>query len=169
MDILRHLYHQSYSKVMLEEVQVLRGLRNKLPSDLRATTALLDDRRASLVTIASDLDRLQDALDQQIEGKVAEARSQLLLELERLERYEREEAGLATETDRLLGPVAASSLSAVAGEFRNLVLRAEVGMFDVAWARKEAETKQVNELVQQQQQQMRELESEFSDELEEDE
>ena len=40
-----HRVRQSYSKVMLEEFQVLRGLRNKLPSELRATTSLLDEQR----------------------------------------------------------------------------------------------------------------------------
>ena len=42
-----------------------------------------------------------------------------------------------------------------------------LGIIDVAWARKQAETKKVNELIREQQERQNELENEFEDVLRE--
>ncbi len=119
------------------------------------------DHAPEVLTIASEL------LDRQIEDKVNEIRGQLASELKRLETYEKEELGLRGETDQMLGPVARASLASVANAFRDLVRRADVGIIDVAWSRKQEKTRKVNEVVQRQQTQVQELEDEFSDVLEE--
>ena len=62
-------------------------------------------------------------------------------------------------------PVAADSLSAVAAEFNDLVLKADVGIIDVAWARKQGVTDKVSTLVRELQDKTRELEIQFNDVL----
>jgi hypothetical protein len=73
---------------------------------------------------------------------------------------------LRGETDGLLGPVATQTLNTVAHEFQDLVLKADVGIIDVAWARKQGVTDKVSTVVREQQDRTRELETEFQDVLE---
>ena len=83
--------------------------------------------------------------------------------LHRSDAYGREHAALKATTNDALGPVARDSLAAVVDQFRKLVRKADVGIIDVAWARKQAESNKVNQLVQNQQTQVQELEDAFSD------
>ena len=59
------------------------------------------------------------------------------------------------------------TLAAVGRQFRDLVLKADVGIIDVAWTRKQAETDKVNDLIREQQRRSSELESEFAEFLKE--
>jgi hypothetical protein len=62
-------------------------------------------------------------------------------------------------------PVASRTLESVSQQFRDLVLRADVGIIDVAWARKQVETEKVNDLIKEQRERTQELEEEFADVL----
>jgi len=156
----------SYASVMSEEFELLASMRGSLSGDMRGLTPGIDGARAKLAALSDELNRLQSALDEQINTKVAEIRAKLALELQRLDTYAVEETALKGESDGVLGPVATESLRAVAREFKELVRKADVGIIDVAWARKQAETTRVNDLVQRQQTEVQELEVEFSDVLE---
>lgn len=155
-----------YREVLVEEADILRSMRSRLPASLASIPARMDGQRAAADQMRTELQRLQRGLDEQIESKVAEVREQIDTEQRRLGEYEQEYAVLRTETDTMLGPVATETLHTVADEFKQLVLRADVGIIDVAWARKQGITDKVGELVQEQQEKTRELELEFSDVLE---
>ena len=97
--------------------------------------------------------------------RVDEIRKEIAVEVNRLAQYEVEHGQLTGETDDLLGPVASRTLESVSQQFRDLVLRADVGIIDVAWARKQVETEKVNELIKEQRERTQELEEEFADVL----
>jgi chromosome segregation ATPase len=158
---------QQYSELLLQETQVLRSMRDRVPGDLQGLTARIDQQRQSLASVDQDLQSLQGTLEQQVGKKVDEIRAVLAMEAERIQKYESEHGELAVTTGQILGPVAARTLNEVGKQFKDLVLQADVGIIDVAWARKQAETKKVNDLIKEQQDRTLELESEFADVLEE--
>jgi hypothetical protein len=162
------LVREAYSEAMREEVSLLAGYRSRAPTDVQAVAMRMDQQRQALMQIHSDLQRLQTELDQQIDARIAELRQLIRDEGGRLQASRTDYDGLRTETDHSLGPVASRALVEVAEEFKGLVLKADVGVIDVAWARKQFVTKQVGELVQEQQQRIRELETEFADVLTEE-
>jgi ribosome biogenesis protein Tsr3 len=98
-----------------------------------------------------------------VKDRVDEVRAVVRAEDAKLREYERETALLRTETDAMLGPVASAALRAVSQEFNELVLKADVGIIDVAWARKQQVTDRVAKVVREQQDRTRELETEFQD------
>jgi tetratricopeptide (TPR) repeat protein len=157
---------KAYTDALGEEALVLRSMRARLPPQLAALPARMDSERQQAQQLREELQRLQQGLDDQIEGKVAEVRDQIEAERGRLSQYEAEYGQLRGETDGMLGPVATQTLNTVAEEFKGLVLKADVGIIDVAWARKQGVTTKISELVQEQQEHTRELELEFSDVLE---
>jgi tetratricopeptide (TPR) repeat protein len=151
--------------VIGEEVSILRERRANAPSELQGLFARIEQQRQSLRQIGGDLSRLQASLDAQVKERVDEIRKEIAVEVNRLAQYQVEHGTLTGETDSLLGPVASRTLDSVSQQFRDLVLRADVGIIDVAWARKQAETDKVNTLIKEQRERTQELEEEFADVL----
>jgi tetratricopeptide (TPR) repeat protein len=152
-------------EVLRQTVTLLSSRRSSSPGELQGLFARLDQQRATLERIGGELDRLQTSLDAQVRERVDEIRKGIAVEVARLDGYETEHAGLDQESNMLLGPVANRTLDTVSQQFDSLVLRADVGIIDVAWARKQGETEKVNNLVKEQRERTQELEDEFADVL----
>lgn len=151
-----------------EQAQLLGSSRSRLPSDLRGVAARLDQQRTALRGVETNLGRLQARLEQDVDARVDEVRRRVLAELRALENHRREYLALATDAEQLLGPIAEQTVESVGSEFGSLVRKADVGILDVAWARKRARSEQVTELVQELQRRSSELESELADVLEDE-
>ena len=159
---------EAYAVIIDREVAQLKSIRKKLPAEFSASIRQMDGVRGDLATINSDLGVLQRALDRQISSKIATIRERLKLETEKLNRFEEEQVSLTAKTKDLLGPVAMASLKDVMDQFNDLVMKADVGIIDFAWARKEAKTRSVNAAVDKEQQDLRDLELEFSEFVEDE-
>ena len=162
------MLREAYAVAMREEAALLAGFRSRAPTDVQAVALRMDQQRQALTQIHAELERLQSELDQQVDARIAELRELIRTEGSRLEGTRSDYGVLRGETDQSLGPVASRALGEVAEDFKGLVLKADVGIIDVAWARKQFVTKEVGELVQEQQQRIRELEIEFADVLTEE-
>lgn len=160
-----HKLKEELHQVLADEVALLRSRRASAPGELAGLFARLDQQRATIEQISADLTRLQQSLDAQVSDRVDEIRREIAQEVNRLSQYEGEHASLSEETDLLLGPVASRTLDSVSQQFKSLVLRADVGIIDVAWARKQVETEKVNALIKEQRERTQELEDEFADVL----
>ena len=156
-----------FESVLQEEVGLLRGYRPRVRSDYRSVLTRIDGQRAMLERFNATLQDLQVSLDRRVEAKANEMRRAVLTEVRKLASYEREQTRLAGDTRAMLGPVAEKTLNSVGEQFKDLVLKADVGIIDVAWARKQSQTQKVNTIIQEQQQAVRELELEFADVLRE--
>ena len=66
----------------------------------------------------------------------------------------------------MVGQVAIDSMVAVERKFKDIVLRADVGVVDVAWAEKDSRTEQINVNVSQQRRALEQFDREFRDVLE---
>ncbi|MBX2810509.1 MAG: hypothetical protein KTR25_01810 [Myxococcales bacterium] len=124
------------------------------------------EQRKVLRSLEKELLVLHDKLDQTVEVRVGEIRAKILKEFRLLERLEIEHQRLSQVSDDMLSPIAARTIDKVGQRFRQLVLRADVGILDVAWARKRATTDEVTELVQELRLRSGELDSEFRGVLE---
>jgi tetratricopeptide (TPR) repeat protein len=154
---------EAYAVNIEREVAQLKTMRGKIPAEFNSSVTNIDGARGKLSSIGSDLQVLQRALDRQISSKVNTIRERLKIETEKLNRFEQEQVALAQQTKDLLGPVAMASLEGVMNEFNDLVMKADVGIIDVAWARKEEKTKRVNAAVDDEQQSLRNLAVEYSE------
>ena len=156
-----------FSAVLDEEVAMLRGYRSRVQGDYQSVFIRIDGQRSQLERFNQTLKELQAGLDRRVDGKADEIRQAVLAEVRKLTDYEQERLQLAVDTRAMLGPVAKETLNNVGAQFSDLVLKADVGIIDVAWARKRAQTEKVNNIIQEQQRAVRELELEFADALRE--
>jgi len=157
---------QAYAEVLSQEMAILSGLRAKLPAELAGLTGRIDGQRAALAQFSQELYSDQERMEGAVKARVEELLAMVEGERGRLDGYGQEHVALRGETDGLLGPVATETLTTVAHEFQDLVLKADVGIIDVAWARKQGVTDKVSTVVREQQDRTRELETEFQDVLE---
>lgn len=168
MDVGGETLRAAYTKKVQEQEAMLAGFRSRLPSAYQSQLLRADQSRAELRRLDGRLGALQARLDEQVDVKVADFQKALAKEVRALGEHQTRHAGLEASTEALLGPVAQDALRGTEEKFKKLVLRADVGIIDVAWARKQAATDTVSALVQEQQMRLGELEQEFVDILEEE-
>ena len=156
-----------FDTVLAEERDLLRSYRPRVRREYQSVLTRIDGQRGQLDRFGQTLQVLQTNLDNRVQSKAEEMRMAVLAEVKKLAGYEQEQVQLANATRAMLGPVAQRTLNSVGEQFRNLVLKADVGIIDVAWARKQAQTEKVNNIIQEQQRAVRELEVEFADVLRE--
>lgn len=157
----------SYDALQSKEIALLRAGRSSVPGEMQGALQRIDQQRVALDAIDAQLESMQAVLDGKVRQQVDEIRYSIAQEVGRLDKYEQEQNNLSAQTQGLLGPVADRTLAAVGKQFRDLVLKADVGIIDVAWARKQVETEKVNDLIREQQRRSQELEAEFVDFLKE--
>lgn len=149
------------------ELAVLRSGRSALETDALGVASRFDQQRQKLTTLRQDVGSLEARIDRQIRGRVAELQRAVAREALELERLERSHAQVDAEARRLLEPVADRTLAAVDTELTTVLMKADVGLIDVAWARKQAETSRVDDMIRQLREQTQALEAEFADVLNE--
>ncbi|BDG02542.1 tetratricopeptide repeat protein [Anaeromyxobacter oryzae] len=76
-------------------------------------------------------------------------------------------AAVQGDTKDLVGKIAYQSFSRVRGQFYRLVLKADVGLVDVAWARKRVRLEKIQQLSQQKGEELKQLEDDYRDLLRE--
>lgn len=159
---------QELNAAIDEQANLLAPFRARLSGDLRGVATRIDGQREALRGVERELLGLQARLEQVVDARVDEVRQQVIDELRALEANRAEHLRLATAAERLFGPVAEQTAAAVGSEFRDLVMKADVGILDVAWARKRARTEKVTELVRELRQRSVELDEEFEEVLEDE-
>lgn len=156
---------RAYAEAVFQETALLARYRGKAPEVVMGLFSRIDQQRRALSELDGDLERLQAGLEAKVAGRVVEIQRAVAVELRKIRGYGREHHTLSGRSRALLGPVAERTLDAVSAQFNDLVLKADVGIIDVAWARKREETDRVSELIREQQQRTQEFESEFADVL----
>ena len=99
--------------------------------------------------LAERVDKARNALNEVGARRLVVAIRILVEERRNLDAYLVELRATKADTRRSVADVLAAAYADVVGEMENLVLRSEVGLLDVAWGMKEAETSQIETLQQE--------------------
>jgi hypothetical protein len=128
----------------------------------------LETQRELIGRYLTELDAFSRSIDDAVGGKAQDLKAEVLKERSSLDRHH-EAMILAREAaERVIGEVARGSLADVQQRFKSIVLRADVGIVDVAWASKEQETHEISRRVNEQRRELAIFENEFADILRED-
>ncbi len=114
------------------------------------------------------LDEAEQALDTKdreinaaVDERTAEIRREIDVEAQNVEGYQTRLAALESETVEVVGGVAYSNFANVRQRFYDLVLRADIGRVDVAWAEREEHRTRVELLTRERTRDIRALDDEF--------
>lgn len=152
-------------EVIDQQVSLLDEAGASAPADVRGVTARVDQQRGALRELERDLVGLQTRLESAVAQRVDQVREQVISELRAIEGERQEQLRLASAAEVFLGPVARQTAQSVGEELQSFVVEADVGILDVAWARKRERTEAVTELVRELRRRSGELEEEFGEVL----
>ncbi|MCB9591663.1 MAG: tetratricopeptide repeat protein [Sandaracinaceae bacterium] len=131
---------------------------------------ITDPRMRGLFERVDAVETRLDARDREVlqivEERTADIRRQLREESENLVGYRQALTGLEAETEEVVGGVTYENFLQVQHRFYDLVLRADVGRIDVAWARREEHRMRVEMLTRERAREMRNLDDEFREIME---
>jgi tetratricopeptide (TPR) repeat protein len=152
---------------LAREIQFLAELHHAVPSNNRG----LLDEIARIRRQLSDTDREVSGLVAEIYAIVDERtfdiRTQVDIEQASLTRYDRLLLEYGQQGERVAGEVAFEQFIVVQDQFNRLILRADVGIIDVAWREKEDRSGRIDMLFGERNDQLEFLDAEFREVLDE--
>ncbi|HEX8951569.1 MAG TPA: tetratricopeptide repeat protein [Polyangia bacterium] len=139
--------------------------------DVRVRSQLSAGDRAKAEQIESILDRARGVenkvatfngrIDQMLDVRLKDLMSEVSDERLKIVAYREKLGGYTTESADVGGGVMAEQFKAVTTRFYNVVVRAEVGIIDVAWALKDSSTRTTNRLVAERKRELKLLDDEY--------
>jgi tetratricopeptide (TPR) repeat protein len=159
---------KDYLDALAKEHALLLSLRARLSGAKGAEFDALSGLFGRCDRIEGTLKQFDDRLDKGVEGKLTSIRAALAEEKQHVGRYTVEASTYKAQTDTVAGGITYVGFQKVAKRFYEIVVRADVGIIDVAWALKDAKSKEVSRLVRQQKMDLKVLDAEFKEVLKED-
>jgi len=104
------------------------------------------------------LDRVLKTVDERVvalQGQVAEER-------QNLDAHRASLKGFGGETQALAGRIAFKNFEQVRGKFHDIVLKADVGLIDVAWASKEEVASRIEGVLGERKDEFKELDADYN-------
>jgi tetratricopeptide (TPR) repeat protein len=149
-----------YSQLVERERQLLASMGGR---GLAETDALF----GRLTKVESILNRHEAKVHDIADARIGEIRRVLDEERGNLEGYRERMAALEDESESVVGGIAFESFNEVRERFYTLILRADVGRIDVAWARREEHRMRVDMLTRDRAREVRALDDEFREIMDE--
>ena len=143
---------QKANRAYRKHLQGMWGALAKAAKDPDAATVM---KRVEAMQVR--VDNTRGALERSAANRLQDAVTILVEERANLDRYLEELTATTADTKAVVAQVMEAAYGDVVGEIANLTMRSEVGLLDVAWAMKEAETDEVGRLEMVRDRDLREL------------
>jgi hypothetical protein len=155
-----------YAATLDKEREIL-GSAKQLEGERAAIRRGIESQRGVVATYRAELERFERRLARLVQHKAQDLKAEVLKERAILDGRRRAIEDARQEAKQVIGEVAQGSLDDVQREFQNIVLRADVGIVDVAWALKETQTHEISRTVNEQRRELQVLDEEFGEVLQE--
>jgi len=154
-----------YQLVLNREKELMAGARSSLPPLERAVLTNVDEARRSIEQLKTRSVAAKGNIRDAVKRKAEAMREKVKNETDQLRAYDGEVGQVASSAQNLVGNIAYESFKRVRKQFYDLVLKADVGLVDVAWTRKQDKTLQIQNLAKQKDRELRGLDDEFKEVL----
>ncbi len=159
------LLKQDYAQLMEQQRQLLGQSRQGIMSDAQKVLLRADVVRADAIAVRERVSRSKGIVRERVAQKAQKLREQVLMEQRLIEDYRTETAAVTGETRNLVGRIAFDSFRRVRQSFDDLVLKANVGVVDVSFQRKQDKTSAIQKLAGQKDRELKQLDDEFKEVL----
>ncbi len=155
-----------YREMLLREHALLAAAESRLSGDDAVLVGRTHEARQRAEALRARVELTRQVLRAQVEQRGKLIREKVLVEQQLLQGYHQEVATVAGDARNLVGRIAYESFKKVRQQFYDLVLKADVGLVDVAFTRKQDKTTEIQKLSSQKDQELQSLEVEFKEVLE---
>jgi hypothetical protein len=157
------LIRQQFNDVLKREHALVSTAEGRLPADAARLMTRSHEVRSRADTLRQRVTVAKQVLRAQVERRGRQIRNKVLAEQRLLESYDGEVAQVQGNARQLVGRIAYDSIQRVRQQFYELVLKADVGMVDVAFTRKQDKTSEIQKLSAEKDRELRVLDEEFKD------
>ncbi|XXF79799.1 tetratricopeptide repeat protein [Myxococcaceae bacterium GXIMD 01537] len=154
---------RQFNDVLKREHDQVATVEGRMPSDAMQLLDRAHAVRARANALRARVASAKQVLRAQVEKRGRQMRDKVLAEQKLLQGYETEVAQVSGDARQLVGRIAFDSIQRVRRQFYELVLKADVGLVDVAFTRKQDKTSNIQRLASQKDREMRALDAEFKD------
>jgi hypothetical protein len=137
--------------------------RSGLAEPSQAILRNVDRSRSAIDDLKRRSSNAKKLMRESVRRKGDAIKEKVLAETGRLKDYDGEVAKVSGNARDLVGTIAFESFKRVRRQFYDLVLKADVGLVDVAWTRKQDKTTQIQNLAKQKEKEVKGLEEDFKE------
>lgn len=152
---------KEYQAALAREREVLRSMRGRLDGRASRLVEVIEGVHSQLLRSEARLETYFGKLNRIVNRKVQDIRRLVDIEKGRVSQYTRELASYTGDSESLAGEIALGNFQRVDGRFNELILKADVGIIDVAWKRKEDRSDRIKQLFEHQSNDLKTLEQNF--------
>jgi tetratricopeptide (TPR) repeat protein len=156
---------RDYEAAMKRERELFEQVRGVLPSEGTQVMLRADVVRADAEGVKERITAAKKTLRDRVQRRAEKLRATVLAEQAQLDGYGKEVATISGDARNLVGRIAFDSFKRVRQSFYDLVLKADVGVVDVAFTRKQDKTAQIQKLAGQKDRELHQLDDEFKEVL----
>jgi tetratricopeptide (TPR) repeat protein len=151
-----------------KERVIYQNVRSRLSGGAQRDFDLTADILARADAVQAHLAQIDGRIEAVAQLRLGELRKQLQAEKGQLQAASTKLGGIISESQDLGGGLAFATLSKVTDRFYDLVVQSDVGLVDVAWGLKDQRTSAVSKLVNQQKLELKSVEEDFRQLMEEE-
>jgi tetratricopeptide (TPR) repeat protein len=156
---------RQYASVLDQERAVYNQLRSGLPDDARQLLGRIDVVRADADALKDRITRAKGVIRERVQRRAQKLKEQVLAEATLLEGFSKDTDAITAQTRNLVGRIAFDSFRRVQRSFYDLVLKADVGVVDVSFQRKQDKTSEIQQKSAMKERELRQLDDEFKEVL----
>lgn len=149
-------------ELVREYIELTEEERSALAQTGGASSALASTF-ARISRVEAELDTRESEVMAVVDERSGDMRTVLDEEKANLVRYRQELGELESEAEEVVGVIAYQNFKLVQRRFYNLILRADVGRIDVAWARREEHRMRVDALTRERSEELQAIDDEFQE------
>ena len=140
---------------------ILSGVEPRVTGDGAQFVSRARDLRTQIATLQGRTASAQTALRARVLQKGDEVRTKVLAEAKLLDGYGKDVGKVSGNAEQLVGRMAYDSFRRVRRQFYDLVLKADVGVVDTAFTRKQSQTSSIQKVASQKEEELRALDEDF--------
>jgi tetratricopeptide (TPR) repeat protein len=160
---------QRYTEALERERAAKTAVRGRLSGRKEALARQVEALRGRFEREAGELTSFREKLGKLVEEKAREFRHKVETEKKLIALYDDELKVQEKSSEQIVGQVAYANYKRVQKKFYNLLVLAERGLTEVVWREKEKRSKRVKQFTQDKKTELKVLEDEFKDVLQEEE
>jgi len=159
------LLRKEYAAIIDQQQQLVASVRGGLGPDAQKVLLRTDVVRADAQAVRDRVARSKAILRERVAKRAEKLREQVMIEQRLIDSYAKETETVTRDTRNLVGRIAYDSFKRVRQSFYDLVLKADVGVVDVSFQRKQDKTSQIQKLAAQKERELKGLDEEFKEVL----
>ncbi len=154
-----------YNDVLAKERALYQAVRGQLPGEAQKAMLRADVVRADALAVRDRVGRSKAVIRERVQQRIDKLLALVMAEQKLIDTYSKDTDRVTGETRNLVGRIAFDSFKRVRQSFYDLVLKADVGVVDVAFQRKQDKTSSIQDLARRKDQELKQLDEEFKEVL----